>query len=601
MRRLLPILLWIATPAGAIEPEAIVLRSTDPVETLVCSALIAASDFAGVFLLDTPGAVAANQRFLDEFRPSRIVAVDSAGDLQRVLFPHASKVVVGPRESRRSLFAAAATAIEHRCPLVAVRKDEAAPDVPEIVAIGNGPSGTGPSLANGSQPSTFDTIVLANPADGGLSSLAPLVAARRKGVVALTSDDGSDAAAIVRALMNRVSCAEAGNLLILARPESIRCEVRANPAAGKDDSIEMEPLTPHDREAFSFATGRLFHADPGIVALTLARAQLSSPRSRARTALVASNPGSSLDMLEAMSRTTARELQACGYATTAIFGNQLTPGQLRQRLPECDVFLWEGHHNTLIKDWHFADWHEPLRPSVMVLQSCLALMEDKTSRLFERGAIAVVGTSSRTYSASGGAFSLAYLDAIAYEGKTLGGALRASKNFLLCCSVLKEKRLGPTKLNGAVVRSAWAFSLWGDPTQSLPPPPSDTIDAVTCRVSGDSVTLHVPVETKSSPAGGKYRVPYRPNGRLAGLVRAGDDDGKELVPLAFAEVPLPSAPAGKEPVLKTKLADGAWAFVWDARRKVGYLLVLPKDGGHDLKFHVEWQAAGSVAAAASRR
>ena len=139
------------------------------------------------------------------------------------------------------------------------------------------------------------------------------------------------------------------------------------------------------------------------------------------------------------------------------------------------MFLWEGHHNTLINDWGFVAWDEPLRPSLMFLQSCLALTEEKASPLFDRGAVAVIGSSSRTYSATGGAFSLAYLDAVLYDGQSLGGALRQSKNFLLAYSRLKDKRLGShAKLGGANVRSAWAFTLWGDPSLRLPaPPPPD--------------------------------------------------------------------------------------------------------------------------------
>ena len=63
---------------------------------------------------------------------------------------------------------------------------------------------------------------------------------------------------------------------------------------------------------------------------------------------------------------------------------------------------------------------------------------------------------------------------------------------------------------------------------------------------------------------------------------------------------LPDAQAGKEPVLTTKLADGSWAFVWDGRRKVGYLIAAPKDGAHELKFTVEWQACDADASAKRR-
>ena len=56
--------------------------------------------------------------------------------------------------------------------------------------------------------------------------------------------------------------------------------------------------------------------------------------------------------------------------------------------------------------------------------------------------MAVVGSSTRIYSATGGAFTLAYFDALLYDGQSLGGALRQAKNFLLVYALLKEKLSG---------------------------------------------------------------------------------------------------------------------------------------------------------------
>ena len=93
------------------------------------------------------------------------------------------------------------------------------------------------------------------------------------------------------------------NLLILGSPTAIPRSRRPNPLAGKDEFIEMEPGTPIGNEPYSLAVGRLFHADPGVVALTSARARLLPAAGSRRTALVASNPGGSLPMLETFSRT----------------------------------------------------------------------------------------------------------------------------------------------------------------------------------------------------------------------------------------------------------------------------------------------------------
>ena len=52
--------------------------------------------------------------------------------------------------------------------------------------------------------------------------------------------------------------------------------------------------------------------------------------------------------------------------------DDLTAKELRELLPQQDVFLWEGHYRTLIDDFEMPKWTEPLRPSVIFLQSCLA-------------------------------------------------------------------------------------------------------------------------------------------------------------------------------------------------------------------------------------
>src|SRR5262249_58424809 len=134
---------------------------------------------------------------------------------------------------------------------------------------------------------------------------------------------------------------------------------------GKDAEIAMEPFTPTGNEPFTFATGRLFHEDPAVVALLLARSKLLADGRSMRKALVVSNPGETLPLLETFSRNTAKELQNAGCTTTVRIGKQVTPDELRRLLPEHDLFLWEGHHNTLIRDWSFPDWDEPLPPSLV--------------------------------------------------------------------------------------------------------------------------------------------------------------------------------------------------------------------------------------------
>jgi hypothetical protein len=230
------------------------------------------------------------------------------------------------------------------------------------------------------------------------------------------------------------------------------------------------------------------------------------------------------------------------------------------------------------------------------LQSCLALSESKAQPFLQRGAFAVVGSSTRTYSGSGGACALAFFDALLYENQSLGASLRQAKNFLLAYSLLKEKRLGPgAKLTGANVRSAWAFTLWGDPTLKLsrPEPPEDALPPVRHVVHGNTILLHLPDTAHEKATTSKYQAQMLHNARLAGLLsKEADEDGKPLVPFIFSEIHFPKAPAGRTPHLRSRLPESHWVFCWDQRRSCGYLLITPRaKDRHELRFYVDWNSA----------
>ena len=322
----------------------------------------------------------------------------------------------------------------------------------------------------------------------------------------------------------------------------------ANPIPkDKDQLIEMEPLTPTGEMPFSYAVGRLFHADRAVVPLMLARQRLAAEKTTPRKALVASNPGGGLSLLETFSRHTAQEMRNAGNEVTLLAGDGLDARKLRQAMPGKDLILWEGHHNTLIKDWGFATWDEPMTPAFVCLQSCLALEDWKVQPLMSRGAYAVVGTSTRTYSASGGAFSLAYFNGLLYGEQSLGGSLRQAKNFLLAYAKLKEKRLaGQAKRTGANYRAAWAFSLWGDPTFRLgqaEAQPAGGLTAVRHTVTGNTLVLDLPNQRLSKLKTDRYTTHVPANARLAGLVRKGaEGEGRDARPDGFRRGPPPSRP-----------------------------------------------------------
>ncbi len=628
-------------------------------DLIVATAGIAGSGHPGPVVLDTSETASHLKGFLDAFHPEHVIPMGRLSEEQeelegrlgrkaapaleweegppkelwKALFPRAERVVVCPAEPRRLVLHAACLAGIVEGPLYVMhgRSGEAtelrrklpAWDTREVFVIGETDKYSlklpglrvvrlagerevaACYLRRQRQQGPISTLIVANPADvgnhrGGISALAPWIALQKRAALLLTNDAGDNTDAIVLEALQDPRLEHADALILVAGLKAIPPERRPNPAAGKDEAIEMEPLTPTGSEPFSFATGRLFHRDAGMVLLMLARQRLlsrapegSANSARPRKAMVVSNAAGGLSLLEAFSRNTANELRNVGYQTTTLFGNDVSKDEVRRLLPLQDVFLWEGHHNTMARTYELPDWPEPLPPALVFLQSCLALCPAEAYPLLQRGAIGVVGSSTRTYSASGGACSLAFFNALLYENQSLGGSLRQAKNFLLAYALLKEKRLGEdAKLRGANLRSAWAFSLWGDPTLKLPQPekPPDALPAVRHQVHGNTITLWQPDQAYDKVASNQYHTRMIPNARLAGLLhKEVDSPERQLVPFLFAEVHLPRVPFGKTPRLHSRVPVDHWVFCWDSRRRRGYLLVAPrpKDTG-TLRFHVGW-------------
>jgi hypothetical protein len=464
-----------------------------------------------------------------------------------------------------------------------------------------------------------ETVVVANPADlrpgcGGASALAPWVAVQKRAALLLTGPAGrrnstdtmsveprpaptdeEDPAQVVKQAVRNEPLRRVENVLLLGPPAALPTEMRPNPIpTDKDRRIEMEPLTPSGPDLFTFAVGRLFGGeDSSLVPLLLARQRLlARKRDEPLRALVVSNAGGHLPLLEAFSRSTAKELVNAGYKTEARFRHDVRSDEVRSLLQQQDLFLYEGHQSTLVRDYGFPSWDEPVPPSFAFLQSCLMLEECKVQPLLRRGAVGAVGTSTRTYSASGGASSLAFLDAILYDDMAVGPALRHAKNFLLLYSQFKEQRLGlEAARGGANLRAAWAFTLWGDPTLKLPHPAvQPTLPPIRYEVHGNTLSLLLPAGKHDVVTTTRYQVQLAPNGRLAGLLqKQTQEKGQPLVPLAFVEIPLPGG-AGWTPSLHSRLSSNRWLFAWDARREVGYLLVaLHAEDTTELRFQIRWQ------------
>ncbi len=645
---------------AAAHPEKVIYLAggLSPEQLVVFTAAVAASRQPSVVLLDSARLDPYTKSFLAAFEPEKIVPIGAfpegrAGlerrldrktapvlpwthgpprSLWREWFPKADRVVVCPAEPRGLLLQSACLAGVLGAPLFVTHGKHAETDelsrlvkdweTRQIYAVGNTSrfvrdlvsvkvirladerAISGAYTKHQLKKGPIRALVLANPCDAqdgkaSMASLAPWLALQKRAALVFTNAAGDNVEQAVRDALQDSRLREVDTLLLAANLQAIPTRKRPNPIPGdKDAEIEMEPFTPAASEPFTFAIGRLFHEDLAAVPLMLARQRLLA-KAGPRRALVASNPGGSLPLLETFSRSTILELKNAGYQTRTLIGHQLTKEALRQRMTEADVILWEGHHNTLVKEWNMPEWSEPMPPALVFLQSCLALQDWKVQPLLNRGAVAVIGTSTRTYSGSGGACSLAFINAVLYDDASLGGALRQAKNFLLAYAMLKEKRLGKdAQRTGANVRAAWAFTLWGDPTLHLPRPETqqEVREPIRQEVHGHTIALKLPPERLEKVKSSRFQAQMPPNARLAGLVRkTGDEDGQPLVPLVFAEVHLPKIPAGQAPKLHSRLPDSHWVFTWDACRRTGYLLATPRSrDAEELRFHVEWQSGQSA-------
>lgn len=628
-------------------------------QLLVFTACVSASHQPGLLLIDSDKTTSETKRFLKNYHPDRVVPVGAFAKgvsgveartgmsvaplipwksgqptaVWEALVPQARRVVVCPAAPRSLLLESVCLAGALHAPLYVIhRQPEEVTDLArqlkrwgseqvfavagarpicaqlpgvQVVHLSDDQSVTSTCIRHLAERRPIRNIVIANPADvtgdrGGMSVLAPWIALHRRAALLLTNAAGNNVNGLVKVAVRRTEMQKADALILVGNLDAIPMEHRANPIpGGKDAFIEMEPLTPTGTAAWSFATGRLFDEEPSQVALRLAQQTLLKNGTFDRRALVVSNVGGHLPLLEAFSRNTIQELRNSGYDTTGLVGNGVLGSQMRSHMPTQDIIVWEGHHSTLVNDYGVPSWPEPLQPSLVFLQSCLALNEVEASPFLHRGGVGVIGSSTRVFSGSGGAFTLAFFDALGYDHRTLGGSLRQAKNFLLAYSLLKEKRLGNSaKLGAANVRTAWAFTLWGDPTLRLPAPrqPQQELAPVHHWLRGRMIVLDIPEKPLPRAVSSKYSAQIVPNGRLGGLVaKEPDEFGKQLKGLVFAEVHLPKAPAGTTPVLHSHLPSRRWVFCWDERRSTGYLLVLPraKDRG-ELRFVIDWTPQETV-------
>lgn len=315
----------------------------------------------------------------------------------------------------------------------------------------------------------------------GCGVFGPWVSVVRKAPLLLTNEDGTDAEKVVANALAGPDAATVDSMIVVSDPDMIPQAKRRNPTAGRDgDFVDVEPWIPTKKGSLvSLASGRLFTPDRAGVPLVLARGKVMAAEKGPPKVFISSNPGDGLKLLETFSRNTARELQNAGCQVTGMFGRfTLNESQARKVMTEYDYFIWEGHNGTVNGRFGAHRFHDPMRPSIAFIQSCAELNAQVAGPLLDRGAVAVVGTPNRMFSGSGGAYVLAFSDALAYEGMNASQAMRHAMNYMLLYAELKEQRLGgDARLGGANRRAAWTFCLWGDPNSRLPmpTPPADAL------------------------------------------------------------------------------------------------------------------------------
>lgn len=626
---------------------------------IAVGAALAAWQPESVLLLDSKKASPYLKAFLAAYKPTRVVvlggSVEELADLEErlaikasptdmgafghpvrlwgSLFKNTDDVIVCPAHPRGALLQAACLAGALRAPLYVLHghKSEGAKLARQLAAwqtrrvhlVGkaekwteqlpgierltlNGESAVASAYQKALLRSgSIDNALIANPFDtrdelGGTSALAPWLACRRRAALLLTNAAGTNVVEVMERAQKFAALRRLDSLLYLANLKAIPVWHRPNPIPGdKDQEIEMEPLTPTGNRPFTYSIGRLFHDDRAVVPLMLARQQMFLGSGQPLKALVASNSGGGLSLLETFSRNTIEALRHAGVETTTRIGkDEVNRDEIRKQMPRHNLFLWEGHSGTLMNDYEFPTWDEALPPTFVFLQSCLSLTEPRVGALLQRGGFGVLGSSTRTYSGSGGACSLAFFNSVLYEKRSVGDALRQAKNFLLAYSLLKEKRLGKqAKRTGANIRSAWAFTLWGDPALKLPLPSSAKfqeagVPFVRHDVQGSSIVVSLPEKPQTPVVTEKFRTELLPNERAAGLVKKDKiDERRPLVPFVFAEIHLPRGRAGQTPHLSGRLPSNRWVFCWDERRRCGYLLVVPRAADtEEMRFHVRWES-----------
>ena len=178
---------------------------------------------------------------------------------------------------------------------------------------------------------------------------------------------------------------------------------------------------------------------------------------------------------------------------------------------------------------------------LVVMQSCHSLGEPLAVRVFDLGAVGLIGSTTNIHSASGSSFIKALCDGMLYRGDTVGEALRDARNYFLCLAQLKARRGHKEVAKG--YRAALSFRLWGDPelrilSQSVEKPKRKVLAAK--FVGTRKVRIAVPARRLGKPETEKYFIRTLPGAQVAGVVkRLKHRPVRRLALFYFFRLPMP--------------------------------------------------------------
>jgi hypothetical protein len=406
-------------------------------------------------------------------------------------------------------------------------------------------------------PDPPTAVVVTNPADrdglfspSTLSLLAPLVASVHHAPLVVAS--GAEPETVeqeVLAFLDSYQLAPTHAILVgdelALRSHRVPDPVLAGggrQAWGGDTMIRVELFSEiqHERPQ-DLVVGRIVAEGVAEGSATLARQYHRPDNRRRRPVIFFANADGVFRLGETISRTTVAEFENVRVPVRAYYGDDVTQRLIHKSLGATDILVWEGHARDLTLEEQ-GGIAAAEAPEIVVLQGCYTFDRSDPFILMEKGTIAILGTSTAVYSASGAALARMFFDAILYGGQDLGTATRDARNYLLALAQLQHIR--QHKDWRKTYRAALAFAFWGDPTVMARLRPERPKVAPVRWAFGDArLSLEIPRGRLPHTGVGPYYVKAPPRAGFGGLLlRQDSSERRQLKDLYFTVQHLDAGP-----------------------------------------------------------